>query len=532
SEWMPSKRTEVARGITLAATGAKPSEGNPSFTISDRGEGQTPKMLPYTLLSLDRSNKFRIPFVQGKFNMGGTGVLEFCGQQNLQLIVSRRNPGIVGDDPEHTSDLRWGFTVVRREDPKGAQRSSVYTYLAPVKSGDDSKNKQVLSFLTDTMPIFPDGRDAYARESSWGTLIKLYEYTATGFRSNVLMKDGLMRRVDMLLPDVALPMRFHECRSYGGHGGSPETTVTGAKVRLEDNKEGNLEHDPTFFSIKVHGEEMTGTVYAFKKGKADTYRKNEGIIFALNGQTHGYLTQDFFGRRKVGLGYLRDSILIIVDCSNFRGRARERLFMNSRDRLRNGELRDAIEGELEDTLKQDRLLRELRERRRREEIESRLEDSKPLEDVLRPLLEKSPVLSELFLHGRRASTPFRTKRVGPEDKPFEGKRYPSLFKFKGKQYGTELHQNCHINQRCRITFETDAVNDYFNREVDKGEFSLFLASDTGKSPVGIMRLISKWNRYLNLQLPANCRIGDEIRFVAQVTDSLRLSPLKTASPYT
>jgi|SRR6516164_1026093 hypothetical protein len=40
------------------------------FTVSDNGEGQTPDKMPYTLLSLDRSNKLRVPFVQGKFNMG------------------------------------------------------------------------------------------------------------------------------------------------------------------------------------------------------------------------------------------------------------------------------------------------------------------------------------------------------------------------------------------------------------------------------------------------------------------------------
>jgi hypothetical protein len=525
-EWRDSKRTEVARGITLAATGAKPGEGNPCFTISDRGEGQTPRMLPYTLLSLDRSNKYHIPFVQGKFNMGGTGVLEFCGQHNLQLIVSRRNPAIVDNDPEHASDVQWNFTIVRREDPRGTQRSSVYTYLAPVESEDGCEEKHVLSFSADAMPIFPDGRDAYARQSRWGTLIKLYEYTATGFKSDILRK-GLLSRVDLLLPDVALPMRFHECRSYGGHKGSPETTLTGIKVRLEDNKADNLEYEPTPLQIKVQGEEMTGTIYAFKKGKADTYRKSEGVIFSLNGQTHGYLTTDFFGHKKVGLGYLRDSIFIIMDCSKFSGRAREKLFMNSRDRLRTGELRDAIEDELEYTLKHDRSLRELRERRRREEIEARLEDSKPLEDVLRPLLERSPVLSELFLHGRRASTPFRTKRVGPENKPYKGTRNPTFFKFKGKRYGTELHQNCHVNQRCRITFETDAANDYFNREIDRGEFSLSLAPENDESPVEDYALnLQSGIATLNLPLPTNCRVGDEIRFVARVTDSTRFEPFE------
>lgn len=85
SQWTSSQRTETARGITLVATGLTPREGSFCLTISDCGEGQTPDMMPDTLLSLDRGNKLRIPFVQGKFNMGGTGVLKFCGRHNLEL---------------------------------------------------------------------------------------------------------------------------------------------------------------------------------------------------------------------------------------------------------------------------------------------------------------------------------------------------------------------------------------------------------------------------------------------------------------
>src|SRR5258708_20081366 len=91
-DWTSEFRSKVGRDITLAATGFRPREGKPCFTISDHGEGQTPDRFPDTLLSLNRSNKLRIPFVQGKFNMGGTGVLKFCGRNNLQLVLSRRNP--------------------------------------------------------------------------------------------------------------------------------------------------------------------------------------------------------------------------------------------------------------------------------------------------------------------------------------------------------------------------------------------------------------------------------------------------------
>jgi len=73
-----SERTKIAGNILLIATGMK---SEPSYAIMDEGEGQTPKRMPETFLSLNESNKLRIPFVQGCFNMGGTGALRFCGEK-------------------------------------------------------------------------------------------------------------------------------------------------------------------------------------------------------------------------------------------------------------------------------------------------------------------------------------------------------------------------------------------------------------------------------------------------------------------
>jgi hypothetical protein len=526
-EWLDSKRTEVARGITLAATGARPRDGNPCFTISDCGEGQTPQMMPQTLLSLDRTIKLRIPFVQGKFNMGGTGALKFCGQHHLQFVMSRRNPALVDGNPRHPSDSHWGFTVVRREYPIGGRRSSVYTYLAPVDIEDHPGGGGVLRFSADRMPIFPEGRRAYARTAEWGTLIKLYEYSVPGFRTHILRRKGLLSRLDILMPDVALPVRLYECRpGYRGHKGSFDTSLTGIGVRLEDDRAQNLEFRSSS-PMSVAGEQMTATIYAFRKGKAETYRRSEGVIFVVNGQTHGYLTTDFFRRPKLGLSYLRDSILVVVDCSRLSAGALEDLFMNSRDRLSGGDLRDAIEDALEVMLKQHQGLRELKERRRREEIEDKLEDSKPLEDVLASLLEQSPTLSALFLQGRRLSSPFKSREVQVEEKTYEGKRYPTYFKFKGKQYGEKLRRDCHINMRCRVAFETDVVSDYFSRDVDPGEFALFLVSDDQRLPVRNYSLnLQNGIASLNLQLPVTCRVGDELRFVALVTDRTQACPFE------
>lgn len=532
ANWSDAKRTDVARGITLAATGFPPREGKPCFTIADSGEGQVASRMPDTLLSLNRSNKLRIPFVQGKFNMGGTGVLKFCGRHNLQLIVSRRNPQVLVDYPSNSTDRHWSFTIVRREDPNDGRRSSVYTYLAPLGAQTSVRRGEVLHFAADSMPMFPEGRNAYSRHAEWGTLVKLYEYAAAGYsNTHILRKDGLLSRLDLLLSEPALPVRLHECRSaFKGHEGSFETTLTGLAVRLEDDKAENLEEGfPSSCPLSVEGESMIATIYAFKKGKAETYRRNEGIVFTVNGQTHGHLTKEFFNRKNAGrLNYIAESVLVTVDCSNISGRAREDLFMNSRDRLSHNPIRYAIEEQLEEMLKQHQALRSLKEKRRTEEIQSKLADEKPLEDILKSLLEHSPTLSALFLQGKRAVNPFKTLQVAEQEKEFEGRKHPTYFKFKGKEYGRELRRDCHINQRCRIVFETDAVNDYFSRAVDPGEFSLFLVSGPERATVSdyVGPNLQNGIATLTIQLPNNCKVGDLLAFQALVNDPTKLNPFE------
>jgi hypothetical protein len=80
-------RLKLAENIYLTATG---TNYNPCLTITDLGEGQYPSQFPNTFLSLLKSNRIRIPFVQGTYNMGSTGALTFCGEQNIQLILSKK----------------------------------------------------------------------------------------------------------------------------------------------------------------------------------------------------------------------------------------------------------------------------------------------------------------------------------------------------------------------------------------------------------------------------------------------------------
>lgn len=528
-----------ARNITLAVTGARPRDGYPSLTIVDRGEGQTPDRLPETFLSLDRKNKQRIPFVQGKFNMGGTGALKFCGQEKLQLLITRRNPAVLKKWKSKDSRAsEWAVTVVRRDRPKpgvGNVRNSVYRYLAPIDANLKPNKGEVLSFQAEALPLFPDKNAPYVRDTSWGSAVKLYEYELKG-RGMALRTDGLLSRLELLLPGVALPIRLHECRvGFQGHAGSFENSIVGLSARLEQNRGQNLEKEyPASVPFMVRGERMVAQIYAFKSGKAEAYTSNEGVIFVVNGQTHGSLPKTFFERKAVRMQRLAKSLLIVVDCSELSVGAREDLFMNSRDRLSNGELRRAVEDQLEDLVSHHRGLRELQELRRNQEVEEELSESKPLEEIIDRILKSSPSLAKLFLLGQRLGKPFRGKENGlgggggKENgaATFEGRPHPSYFRFSKKRDGETLTRTAEIGRKCRIKFETDVENGYFSRPETPGHYYLDVLDGSLEggqldSNVVLFNGIANWS----ISIPDIAVVpGDELTVQCTVTDDTLLNP--------
>ena len=169
----PASRTKLADTIHVVAVGEKTA---PGYLIIDRGEGQTPDSFPSTFMSLNRSNKLRIPFVQGKYNSGGTGVLQFCGQQNMQLIVSRRHPEAPVAANDTSRDL-WGFTIVRRMRPADGRKNSMYVYLA--------QNGTILRFSAEAVNVLPEDRRSlrprtYAVGLPYGTCVKLFGFSVEG----------------------------------------------------------------------------------------------------------------------------------------------------------------------------------------------------------------------------------------------------------------------------------------------------------------------------------------------------------------
>lgn len=502
--------SELAGRILLVATGSRQL---PNLTVIDSGEGQAPTAFPTTFLSLNLSNKMKIPFVQGKFNMGGTGVLQFCGSRNFQLIVSRRHPSL----PPHNPN--WGFTFIRREDPAGGRRNSVYRYL--LSGGRVPAFPHPQSGLPIQLDLPPRGTSDDIN-LTYGTLIKLYAYQLPGgAKTNILF--DLFNHVNCLMPGVALPIRFIERRNYSGH--TFESTMIGLEIRLDRDTADNLEFQPTFHTLLPDSLRLPAAVYAFKRkseggSASETFRGREGVIFVVNGQAHGYLDKSFFRRRKLSrISYASDDILMLIDASNLDGRTREDLFMNSRDRLRDGQLRREIEVAIEDCLSGHDLLIGLNYQRRERAIGKRLEEDQALEDILKDIILSSPVLAALLVTGARIEDPTTTKPGIPSKLDFHGQRFPKFFRLaKGNEQRT-----AHLGQRFKVRFETDAENSYFTRTQEPGELRLWVEGNEDHDHViNLMNGVGT----LNVRLPQGAAQGSTLRWHGEVSDPSRVDPFE------
>ena len=522
-EWPREMRTRIAEAISVFTTGGKGQK--PCVNIADLGEGQTPEAFPLTLLSLGKRNKFKVLFAQGKYGQGSSGAVRFCGKHRLQLIISKRhpklldNPAVRAEYPRHQDDDCWGVTVVRREGEGSNIQMPFLSYLAPLGADKLPRGGSVLRFKADEMPLFPKGDNAYQRKVAHGTLVKLYEYKLQSV-SNILRRSGLRPKIDLLLPEPALPMRFHECREHLKSGSEQSETMSGLFARLNGNP--NLEDvKPAEISITVQGHELIARIFAFTPNSSDTYRNNEGVMFTINGQAQGYIKANIFARKKVGLQRLAKDLLVVLDCSSLTVLEQHDMFMPSRDRLvEDDPFAMEVEKKIELALHDHPGLRTLKNARQKMEVEEQLADNKPLEDVLKRVLKSSPSLARIFGLGQRLHNPFKPEIKDAIEKPYVGKQHPTFFRFAGKEESEYLARAAHLESRVRIAFDTDVVDDYFTRKIDRGEKEFYRVDDgkhtaltdyTGPN-------LADGRANLTVDLPEDIKAGDVLELELIIKD--------------
>ena len=493
--------------ICVSVTGEK---SVPSISIVDLGEGQQPQKFTATFTRLAKSPKNKIKFVQGKFGMGGTGALRFCGNRSYNLILSKENLN-------NTQNTMWGVTVFRRLPIKKDERTPRYVYLKP--------KGEILSFHADTLDIYPTTNGPYTGEMKAGTFVKLYAYK---LKKPTAVQFDTYRTLNTLVPEIALPVTIFEHRKCFDN---KTAVIDGLRARFLESSGDNKPEEgfPSSGSLIISGNKLDFEIFAFQRGEKkknikDDYAKADAVIFMNNGQNQGSISKNkFFQSRtfkRANFDYIKDDVLVLLDCTSLPPEVQWQVFIANRETFVDSELLVRnIKKQLVHELTSHEGL-ELLIKRKRENLLSR--GSKEMMNFAKTLLPK--ILDKTTIHellNPGGEIPFGP--VGPDtgvgkQEEFKGKKFPTIFEIQGKEK-RELAEN---GKNLIFTFNTDVENDYFSRSRAKG---IVAWTQDNADKFNLSHRL--WNGKFKITIiPKKGRIvlGEEYKFKLNISDETQTMP--------
>lgn len=483
-QWdLTSFRKTQSENIQIIADGPRMDT---SLIIYDDGEGQNPEDFEKTFLSLLRGNKNEIHFVQGKYNMGGSGAIVFCGKKRYHLIASKRFDG----------NGRFGFTLIRQhpftKEEEEKKKNTWYEFF--------KIDELIPSFAIDEFDL-----GLHNKKFKTGTILKLYSYNLPSGSRSVISRD-LNQSINEYLFEPALPLFTIDKKERYPDDRNLERDLFGLKRRLEEEKNKYVEdHFMESYEDKEIGN-LRITCYVFKpkadgktaKESRDTinrefFKNNMSVLFSLNGQVHGHLTSEFI-TRTLKMQLIKDHLLIHVDCTGLQYSFRKELFMASRDRLKHGEETAILREKVAKVLLKSKLSDIYKTRK--DTISFAGEDKN---ELLKSFAKNLPLKSELLkllnqtfkLEDKSEKHDDKGKKEKKEkehEEEFKPQRFPSYFKL-GKDESTEKPVvKIPLGGEKTIKFKTDVENEYFVRVEEPGDLRVGIlnrkTNDTegGKEP--------------------------------------------------
>lgn len=518
-----NERRSIAENIQIIATGDK---DQPNIRIYDNGEGQLPEKFKDTLLSLHKGNKIKIAFAQGKYNMGSTGAVVFCGDKKFQLIGSKR---------ANSSEAKFGFTLVRRHQLTIAEkeqnyRSTWYEYL--------TIEGVIPSFDIDKLDL-----QLKNRVFETGTIIQLYSFQLPHSKKGDISTD-LYRSFNHYFYDLPLPFLVYETR-YGNDINNK--VIKGNRNRIDDDRHNNidktislelqtnLDASNEYFKIPV-------SITVFKEQPNNEQNRqfigNKNLIFTLNGQLHGFEGQTFISK-DLGFPLLKTSTLVAINCNHLPVDVMQELFMSNRTHLKQGHLTEKLREEIISIIKEDGTLKKINQQRKESLIGKSNNDD--FNDVIGLLPKNSEIFDFLKKDSHLPFSKVINKRKSGSDNKFNKsqctqlQRFPSYFKINLKENneGQRL-KGVPLNQSGHVDIKTDVENDYLFRSSDAGELNIEILQKrrvgdektTSNGKVGsdaVQRIKvnrsgpSDGNIRLNINPTEDAKVGDEIEVCVSLT---------------
>ena len=507
------------KNLVIGVTGGTRRNESLCFTFVDNGEGQHPNVFEDTFLSLSKGNKTDIPFVQGKYNMGSSGVLTYCGRQWYKLIVSRR----------HDESGEWGWTLVRRRPGDGMPIAEYFKLEGSIPSFPAS--------VIHPMNLNNGAQDDKVHIAT-GTIVKLYDYqmeSATSFRS---IRESLNENlVSTVLPFRLMDYRQRPSPSRGGRRaqGIDERPINGMEFLLlrkdgdeetdpedetpvyEPGREqhvGDIDH-PELGKISVRAIVLRRDLPGWLKPPRNTFR----VFHAVNGQVQFKENRAYLSQR-CKLPGLKDRVVIIVDSSNLSEAAHNDVWKGDRENVRATGIGQLYRDEITKVITDSPYLKELQQRIAREETENLAQAGQVA--LFQNLVDSDPSIAQLLPGGTLVKLPGNIGRGSTTTEEYQGKYSPTLLELIArsvKENGAEVA----IDGRRVVAFRTDVVDDYLTRPDNRGRILTIGGlrgrfSYTGTLHAGRLSLTFS-------PLPGKVAVGEEISFSVGLLDDAIPEPV-------
>ncbi|MDE0704633.1 MAG: hypothetical protein OXH59_13025 [Rhodospirillaceae bacterium] len=448
-------------GITGSRETTRKSGEWPCYTFVDNGEGQHPDKFESTFLSLSARNKSDIPFVQGKYNMGSSGVLAYCGKHWFKLIVSRR----------YDRTGSWGWTLIRKRPDRGTPVADYF-----------GMHKEIPSFNTDA--LYPLHKSTKARFDGVmlkaGTVVKLYDFRVGGkFKSFRGAREAFNENLtESILPFRIMDFRYPADERRGGlraqgidarpfygmeyilrvreDGDEAASTSEEGVESLPEPFQVGAVDDPELGHIEVSAIPLDTSLPGWLKPSSS----NNRIFHSVNGQVLYKQTRGHLSR--CGYSGIKDRVALVVNASQLSDDAHNTLWKGDRENIIQSATGERYLETVSGIIKTSPSLDQWKQQVAREDIK-RIANEDTV-DLFQKLVDSDRELVPL-LDNRDPN--LNLPSAEDDEKKYEGKYDPTEFSLVKEYDKTPLE--IPLNKARAFIGITNAVNDFLIRADNRGE---------------------------------------------------------------
>lgn len=314
-EMTEAEQRVLAAKATVQLVDSDDSVKRPGLIFRDFGIGLAPSEMPDSILSLERSNKLRKPYLHGIFGKGGSVV---CMFSVATVIVSRKQPDLLAEGHEDLVTV-----AIVREDEAEDMGLPFFRYLV------DPETDLPLTISASEVAFEP------------GTLVMHLGYQAEKMgRETWQLENSIYAFAETLLFRPTLPYQLQDARS-GDANKRPESRrgpslLRGLGQRLDRLGEGDaglVEHSRAA-ELNVVGVGRASVRWSLFEDEDNVRRRaarGHRVLFNASGHAHHVWDKQKLKGRVPTLRRVGDRLLVEVDTSAIPQRKLRRIFSSFRE---------------------------------------------------------------------------------------------------------------------------------------------------------------------------------------------------------